>query len=41
LNLTYTGNTYDIDVHAVAPIVHGNMGVTFGISLESNVEPEI
>ena len=41
LNFTYIGNSYDIEVHAIAPIVHGNMGVAFGISLESSVEPEI
>jgi len=41
LNSTYTGNTYDIEVHAIVPIVHGNMGVAFGISLESSIEPEI
>jgi hypothetical protein len=26
---TYTGNTYDIEVHAIAPIFHRNMGVAF------------
>ena len=41
LHSTYTGNTYDIEVHALAPIVHGNMGVAFGISQESSIEPEI
>ena len=41
LNSTYNGNTYDIEVYAIVPIVHGNTFVEFGISLKSSIGPDI